>query len=72
MTLVLTFLTILAWAGVVLSGLLVCTRLYYASQYSDIQKAYDELRGFQRTHPIAVPSTVFLLSAAFLLARWLN
>jgi hypothetical protein len=72
MSMLMTFLMVLAWIGLIGGGFVTAMRIWGALSYSEIEKLLDQYKGVSRTHPIAISGTIFIVSAAFLIARALN
>lgn len=68
MTLAMNFLTIMAWVGLVLGGLLRLLGAWYHST-DKLQQLQDQLRGVRRHFPVAVPFWITVVCAVFLIAK---
>lgn len=63
------FLTNLAYAFAVLSGLLVVARIVGYYTYSELERMLDDLNGIKRTFPITTPGITFIVCICWIISN---
>lgn len=66
------FVNIMAIIFFVVEGLLIALKVFSAMTYSDLDKALDGIKGYQRSWTIKKNVVIFAVCLAWILAQWLT